>query len=110
MKGLFESKFLHEAYVFVDDHKLMVQRDHMAMILDDVYSKGLLPTINAMGFEIQASISLHSIGPVQSELIMDAYQNWSGNQSSHRKAFLAATTTLEIQSYAAAPWTALFRN
>lgn len=95
------------AYAFVDDHDLVIQRDHAEAILKEIYSKGLKPLQNAL-FELQVIFSLHSVGSIRRDLVEEAYRAYAKVEKEHPRVTFSNTGAMEIQSYAAAPWTAMF--
>jgi hypothetical protein len=95
------------ARAFLDDHNLVMQRDHTMLVLEDIYAVGLKPILEGPRYDIQVTLAVHSVGPVQRELVEQAYRDYSGDSSKHPKALFSAA--VDIQSYAAAPWTAMFR-
>jgi hypothetical protein len=96
-----------EVHVFLDDHNMVVQGDHLTGILDQVYSVGLQPMITAMQYDIELRISLHAMGPIQRTVVDQAYRDYSSRN--RPGLILPADQGLGMQSYCTAPWTAIFR-
>lgn len=96
-----------EVDVFIDDHNFVIQRDHLTGILDQVYVSGLRPIIQAMRYDIELRISLHSMGLIQRPIVDQAYRDYSAKNLPG--LILPADEGLEMQSYATGAWTALFR-
>lgn len=96
-----------EVHVFVDDHNLSIQGDHMTQMLDQVYEDGLLPIIRAMRYDIELRISLHAMGFIQRPIVDQFYRDYS--TKNRLGLVLPAGESLQMQSYATAPWTAVFR-
>jgi hypothetical protein len=108
LRGSSRSLIDAEVHVFVDDHELVVQGDHMRTILEQVYTTGLEPIVRAMRYDIRVRMSLHALGPIQRSVVADAYRRYytAGN---HPGLMTPVIQGLEMQSYATAPWTAMFR-
>jgi hypothetical protein len=106
----FESKSVMEAevHVFLDDHDLVVQGDHLSSILDEVYTVGLEPIIQSTRCCIRMKMTLHAMGPIQREVVDQAYLDFYSGEK-HNGLLPPAVRELEMQSYAVAPWTAIFR-
>jgi hypothetical protein len=103
------SLFAAEVHVYVDDHNLVLQGDHMGTILSQVYAAGLRPIIETTGYDIEIRMFLNGLGPIQRRVVDEAYSRYyaTGN---HPGLMTPAVQGLEIQSYATAPWTAIFRS
>ncbi len=98
-----------EAHVFVDDHNIVIQGDHVESILDQVSTLGLTPITNATHHDVRTEISLHALGPIQRLVADDAYRRYAA-QANNRRILFPADRGLEMQSYATGPWTAIFRE
>jgi hypothetical protein len=105
-----ESKSVMEAEVhaFLDDHNLVVQGDHLSSVLNQVYTIGLKPIIRSTGFDVRIRMTLHAMGPIQREVVDQAYIDFYA-EGKHRGLLPPLVRELEMQSYAVAPWTAIFR-
>jgi len=106
----FESKSVMEAevHVFLDDHDLVVQGDHLSSILDEVYTVGLKPIIQSTRCCIRMKMTLHAMGLIQREVVDQAYLDFYSGEK-HNGLLPPDVRELEMQSYAVAPWTAIFR-
>ena len=107
-QGVSRSLIEAEVHAFVDDHNMVVQGDHLTTILDQVYAIGLRPIIQAMRYDVRMQMSLHALGPIQRKVVDEAYSNYYAS-GGHPGLMAPAVQGLEIQSYATAPWTAVFR-
>ena len=101
------SVFRVEVHLFVDDHNLVIQGDHLTNMLDQVYSSGLRPIIQATQYDIELRLSLHAMGPIQRVIVNQAYRDYSGRNQPG--LILPADPKFMMQSYATAPWTSIFR-
>jgi len=106
----FVSKSLMEAEVhsFVENHNLVLQGDHLTAILRRVYTLGLRPIIRATRYDIRIRMSLHSLGPIQRRVVDQAYTDYYAG--GNHPGLMPPVQGLEMQSYATAPWTAVFRG
>jgi hypothetical protein len=103
------TSFEYEVHAFVDDHNLVVQGDHMTSILDQVYRLGLRPIIDATRYDILIRMTLHAMGPIERQVLDEAFTNYF-RETNHPGLAAIAVEGLEVQSYATAPWTAIFRS
>ncbi len=95
-------------FAFLDDHNLVVQRDHAMKMLMEIYSRGLKPFLSSSPLSLQVILSVHSMGSVRRELVKEAYVDYAKALKKHPRVFFSTPDVFEIQSYAAAPWTAIF--
>jgi hypothetical protein len=104
-----KSLFAAEVHVYVDDHNLVLQGDHMGTILDQVYATGLSPIIRSTGYDIEIRMFLNALGPIQRKVVDEAYSRYyaTGNDPGLMTPAIAG---LEMQSYVTSPWTAIFRS
>lgn len=108
-RGFVSSSLIeYEVHAFVDDHNLVVQGDHLTAILGQVYTIGLKPVIQAMRYDVRIRMSLHALGPIQRRIVDQAYTDYCAAEN-HPGLMAPAGEELEMQSYATAPWTAIFR-
>jgi len=94
--------------VFVDNHDLVLQGDHMNTALNEIYKNGLKPMIRSMSAkEIETTIVVHSAGPIQRRVVLQACDDFAKGDQHAGVTFLVSG--FEFQSYSAAPWTAFLR-
>jgi hypothetical protein len=95
------------ADVFVDDHTIQIQGDHLTSILTSIYRLAALPTVQSMHRQVKLKLSLHALGPVMRTIVERAYDDYRNEPPDD--LILHPVTDLEVQSYATGPWTAIFR-
>lgn len=95
------------ADVFIDDHDLAVQGDHLSAILDSVYKLAVEPTVQSTRRQVRLKLSVHALGPIMRQVVEQAYEGRRRQPPS--SLLLRPVTELELQSYATGPWTAIFR-
>ena len=99
----------YEVHCFVDDHNLVVQGDHLQSILHQVYDCGLKPVMGAMHYDIRIRMTLHALGPIERQVVDQAFTDYF-REGNHPGLTTTAIGGLAMQSYATAPWTAVFRS
>jgi hypothetical protein len=101
------SVFAVEVHLFVDDHDLVIQADHLTNMLDQVYNDGLRPIIQATRYDIELRLSLHAMGPIQRVIVNQAYRDYSSRN--RPGLILPSDPEFVMQSYATSPWASIFR-
>jgi len=96
--------------VFIDDHKreLILNSDHMEKILHCVYDVSLKKITESTKFEIQVSLTVHTLGIAKEKIVRNAYKSYADEKSLHPKVFFGAEP--RIYQYGAAPWAILFSD
>jgi hypothetical protein len=97
-------------HIFVDDHDLVVQGDHVKAFLDQIVQSGLTPIINSMHRDVNVRVSLHAMGLIERQVADDAFREFSAaTAEGNSRIHFPAGREFEMQSYATGPWTAIFR-
>jgi hypothetical protein len=105
---LFHGVLKTKVSVFVDDHDLVLQGDHMNTVLNEIYRNGLKPMIRSMSAkEIETTIVVHSAGLIQRRVVLQACDDFAKGKKHSGVTFLVGG--FEFQSYSTAPWTAFLR-
>lgn len=99
-----------DTHIFVDDHDLVIQGDHVRSFLGQIAQSGLTPIVNSMHRDVNARVSLHAMGPIERQVADDAFRSFSAaTAESNSRIHFPAGREFEMQSYATGPWTAIFR-
>jgi hypothetical protein len=95
------------ADVFVDDHNISIQGDHLSSMLTSIHQLAVLPTVQSMHRQVKLKLSVHALGPIMRSVVEQAYETYRRQPPS--SLLLHPVTELELQSYATGSWTAIFR-